>query len=84
MLTIDSAIEVIRHPGEPRELNDAPTKTGNARTMTLDPDKLNAIWELRREREPYGPWMFGVGPIWFRRITSVGGGREHARTLAST
>ncbi len=62
MLTIDSAIEVIRHPGAPRELNDAPTKTGNARTMTLDPDTLNAIWELRREREPYGPWMFGVGP----------------------
>ena len=62
MLTIDSAIEVIRHPGEPRELRDAPTKTGNARTMTLDPDTLNAIWELRREREPYGPWMFGVGP----------------------
>jgi integrase len=62
MLTIDSAIEVIRHPGEPRELRDAPTKTGNARTITLDPDTLNAIWELRREREPYGPWMFGVGP----------------------
>ena len=62
MLTIDSAIEVIRHPGEPRELRDAPTKTGNARTITLDPDTLNAISELRREREPYGPWMFGVGP----------------------
>lgn len=62
MLTIDSAIEVIRHPGAARELNDAPTKTGNSRTMTLDPDTLNAIWELRREREPYGPWMFGVGP----------------------
>jgi integrase len=29
--------------------------------MTLDPDTLNAIAELRREREPYGPWMFGVG-----------------------
>jgi integrase len=53
---------VIRHPGAPRELNDASTKTGNARTMTLDPDTLNAIAELRREREPYGPWMFGVGP----------------------
>ncbi len=62
MLTIDSAIEVIRHPGEQRELRDAPTKTGNARRLTLDPDTLNAIWELRLEREPYGPWMFGVGP----------------------
>ena len=36
MLTIDSAIEVIRHPGAPRELRDAPTKIGNARTTTLD------------------------------------------------
>ncbi|RLE21306.1 MAG: hypothetical protein DRJ50_09380 [Actinobacteria bacterium] len=62
MLTIDSAIEVIRHPGEQRELRDAPTKTGNARRLTLDPDTLDAIWALRREREPYGPWMFGVGP----------------------
>ncbi len=62
VLTIDSAIEVIRRPGAPRELRDAPTKTGKARTMTLDPDTLNAIWELRRQREPYGPWMFGVGP----------------------
>ena len=62
ILTIDSAIEVIRHPGEPRELRDAPTKTGNARRLMLDPDTLHAIWELRREREPYGPWMFGVGP----------------------
>jgi hypothetical protein len=84
MLTIDSAIEVIRHPGEQRELRDAPTKTGNARRLTLDPDTLNAIWELRREREPYGPWMFGVGPDlvppdhigwWWTR---------HARRRAST
>jgi site-specific recombinase XerD len=29
--------------------------------MSLDPDTLNAIRELRREREPYGRWMFGVG-----------------------
>jgi len=62
MLRIDSAIEVIRHPGERRELRDASTKTGNARRLTLDPDTLNAIWSLRREREPYGPWMFGLGP----------------------
>ncbi|MGB1653401.1 MAG: site-specific integrase, partial [Acidimicrobiales bacterium] len=61
MLTIDSAIEVIRHEDEPRELRDAPTKTANARRLTLDPTTHAAIWELRREREPYGPWMFGVG-----------------------
>jgi integrase len=29
--------------------------------MTVDPDTLNAIWALRGEREPDGPWMFGVG-----------------------
>lgn len=61
MLTIDSAIEVIRHEDAPRELRDAPTKTANARRLTLDPPTLAAIWELRCEREPYGPWMFGVG-----------------------
>jgi len=62
MLTIDSAIEVIRHPGEPRELRDAPTKTANTRRLTPEPDTLDAIRALRRERELYGPWMFGVGP----------------------
>ena len=61
LLTIDSAIEVIRHEDAPRELRDAPTKTANARRLTLDPTTHAAIWELRREREPYGPWMFGVG-----------------------
>ncbi len=61
MLTIDSAIEVIRHEGAPRELHDAPTKTANARRLTVDPTTHAAIWELRREREQYGPWMFGVG-----------------------
>lgn len=61
MLTIDSAIEVIRHEDAPRELRDAPTKPANARRVTLDPTTHAAIWELRREREPYGPWIFGVG-----------------------
>jgi hypothetical protein len=61
MLTIDSAIEVIRHENAPRELHDAPSKTANARRLTVDPTTHAAIWELRREREPYGPWMFGVG-----------------------
>jgi len=82
MLTIDSAIEVIRHPGESRELRDAPTKTANTRRLTLDPDTLDAIWALRRERELYGPWMFGVGPDlvapdhigwWWRRVRKMSG-----------
>lgn len=36
MLTIDSAIDAIRHEGAPRELRDAPTKTANARWLTVD------------------------------------------------
>lgn len=82
MLTIDSAVEVIRHEGGPRELRDSPTKTANTRTLTLDPDTLDAIAELRAEREPYGPWMFGLGPDvvapdrlgwWWRRARKLSG-----------
>jgi integrase len=82
MLTIDSAVEVIRHEGGPRELRDAPTKTANTRTLTLDPDTLDAIAALRGDREPYGPWMFGLGTDvvapdrigwWWRRARKLSG-----------
>jgi len=43
-------------------LEVGPGSASAARRLTLDPDMLNAIWVLRREREPYGPWMFVVGP----------------------
>jgi integrase len=62
MLTIDSAIEITSRGGRRPEFRDAATKTSNERTVALDTDTLNAIDALRRERGPYGPWMFGLGP----------------------
>jgi integrase len=62
ILTIDSAIEITSRGGRRPQLRDATTKTSNERTVTLDADTINAIDALRREREPYGPWMFGLGP----------------------
>jgi integrase len=83
-LTIDSAIEVVDRPspGGPRELRDAPTKTSNIRSVTLDSDSLLAIEELRGLRGEYGPWMFGLGPDlvnpdrigwWWRRSRALAG-----------
>ena len=87
-LTIDSAIEVAsRGDGNP-QLRDAPTKTANVRTLVLDPVTLGLIGDLRREREPYGPWMFGVGPdlvnpdrigYWWRRARKASGIDERWR-----
>jgi integrase len=61
-LTIDSAIEYIFRGNRQPVLRDAPTKTANIRTLTLDSETLGMISALRRQREPYGPWMFGLGP----------------------
>jgi hypothetical protein len=33
-----------------------------AELASLDADTVEMIGALRREREPYGPWMFGLGP----------------------
>lgn len=81
-LTIDSAIEVVeRGDGKP-QLRDAPTKTANTRTLTLDAATLDVIEDVRSEREPYGPWMFGLGPDpvnpdrighWWRRAREKSG-----------
>ena len=81
-LTIDSAIEVLtRGDGKP-ELRDATTKTANVRTLTLDPVTLELIERVRSERQPYGPWMFGVGAdlvnpdrigYWWRRAREKSG-----------
>ena len=65
-----------------REFRDAATKTANVRTVTLDPDTVAVIDALRREREPYGPWMFGLGPElvspdrigwWWKRARPIAG-----------
>jgi integrase len=81
-LTIDSAIEVLtRGDGNP-ELRDATTKTANVRTLTLDQVTLELIGRVRSERQPYGPWMFGVGAdlvnpdrigYWWRRAREKSG-----------
>src|SRR4051794_1734718 len=75
-LAIDSAIEAVaRGDGNP-VLRDSATKTANVRTLPLDAVTLELVDSVRREREPYGPWMFGVGPelvnpdrigYWWRR-----------------
>jgi integrase len=81
-LTIDSAIEVVRRGDGKPELRDATTKTANVRTLTLDPATLDLVARVRMEREPYGPWMFGVGPelvnpdrigYWWRRARDKSG-----------
>jgi integrase len=61
LLTIDSAIEITSRGGRRPEFRDAATKTANVRTVALDPDTVAAIEALRNGREPYGPWMFGLG-----------------------
>ena len=83
-LTIDSAIEIVEPPGPgaPRQLRRAPTKTSNIRSVTLDPDTLAAIEDLRQLRRQYGPWMFGLGDDlvnpdrigwWWRRARTLAG-----------
>jgi integrase len=59
-LTIDSSIAVRRdaeHPGSP-EIIDAPTKTANARTVTIDEVTVQMIEKHRAERECVSPYMF--------------------------
>ncbi|MCB0984602.1 MAG: tyrosine-type recombinase/integrase [Ilumatobacter sp.] len=61
-LLIDSATEITsRGDGFP-VLREAPTTTANLRTVTLDAEAFELIANLRGAREPYGPWMFGLGP----------------------
>ena len=61
-LTIDSAIEFVKRGDGSPHMRDASTKTANTRTLTLDPDTLALIEEVRVQRQPYGPSMFGLGP----------------------
>jgi integrase len=81
-LTIDSAIEFVKRGDGSPEMRDAATKTANTRTLTLDPDTLALIETVRVQRQPYGPWMFGLGPQlvspdrigwWWRRSRKLSG-----------
>jgi integrase len=82
MLMIDSAIEIASSGDGTRVFRDAATKTANTRTVTVDPDTVAAIEALRHQREPYGPWMFGLGPElvspdrigwWWKRARTIAG-----------
>jgi len=61
-LTIDSSVALHRNAdraGEP-ELIDAPTKTANARSVTLDLVTVELIEKQRAERESVSPYMFSI------------------------
>jgi hypothetical protein len=85
-LTIDSSVAIIRFGDRVTKtepvLRDDPTKTGNRRSVTLDPTTLSMLASLRAEREPWGPWILAVGerPVnperitaWWRRAASDAG-----------
>lgn len=83
-LTIDSSIAVRRDPeslGSPK-LIDAPTKTANDRTVTIDQTTVQTIVEQRRVREAVSPYMFSIdeGPPnpdrigwWWKRVRELAG-----------
>lgn len=56
-LRVDSSACVIRRDGEPF-VDDVPTKTANARTVTLDPQTVEEIVALRAVRGQVSPYLF--------------------------
>ncbi len=62
-LTVDSSATIVRRDGE-SWVDDVATKTGNRRTLTLDPATVEAIDELRVNREQISPYLFSdtTGP----------------------
>lgn len=56
-LRVDSSACVIRRDGE-SSVADVPTKTANTRTITLDPQTVEEIAELRAVREQLSPYLF--------------------------
>ena len=82
MLTIDSAIEIVsprrRQPRAPRR-GDEDRQHPHASRSTPTPSPPSRRCAV--EREPYGPWMFGLGP----ELVSpdrIGWWWKRARTLA--
>ena len=65
-LTIDSSLAIARHgTAEDRReptLIDAPTKTGNRRTVRLDAVTLDVLASARHVWGEYGPWVLAAGP----------------------
>jgi integrase len=67
VVRIDSALVAMRVTDEKSgevhtEIYDTPTKTGDLRIVTLDPDPLDLAAKLRASRESGGPWLFSDGP----------------------
>jgi integrase/predicted nucleotidyltransferase len=62
-LTVDSSATIVRRNGD-SWVEDVATKTGNRRTLTLDPATVDAIDELRVNREQISPYLFSdtTGP----------------------
>jgi integrase len=62
-LTVDSSATIVRRDGE-SWVDDVATKTGNRRTLTLDPATVEAIADLRVAREEVSPYLFSdtTGP----------------------
>jgi len=91
VLTVDSAITVIRGVGEGTEatkLVDTRTKTAERHTVTLDAETVRLWNELRTELEPYGPYAFNIGEgppspdrigWWWRRAREESGIDKHWR-----
>jgi hypothetical protein len=67
---IDSAIEITKRGGCAPELREAPTKTANVRTVTLDADTVELFANLRQAREPYGRISRVIGPLKVGRSAS--------------
>lgn len=66
VVRIDSALVAVRVTDEKSgevhtEIYDTPTKTGDLRIVTLDPDTLDLVAKLRASRESGGPWLFSDG-----------------------
>ena len=91
VLTIDSAITVIRGEGEGTEaprLVDTRTKTAERHTVTLDTETIRLWNGLRTDLEPYGPYVFNIGEgppspdrigWWWRRAREASGIDKHWR-----
>lgn len=60
-LTIDSSACIFRHDGASR-VDDVATKTGNSRTLTLDPTTVDEMVALQAAREQVSPYMFSDTP----------------------
>jgi integrase len=80
-LTIDSSACIVRGDGD-TVVVDVPTKTANARVVTLDAESVSEIEALRRVREQVSPYMFSdtIGPAnpdrigwWWQRARRVSG-----------